>query len=100
MKFYVGGKSKIKETTIQYSWNKNISAQLIQPTKFNCTIMISENLAEPEWVSVPCTNIILTDVFVREFNSCNKSHKSKNINIETDIKVTFLCKIGEYMSTS
>ena len=102
MKFYANLEFKVKEITTQYLWIKNISAQLIQPTKFNCTIMITENLAEPEWVSVPCTDKIVTDVVcIRELNSCNKSHKSKEINIETDIKVTtFRCANNEFISTN
>ena len=63
--------------------------------------MMTENLAEAEWTSVPCIDKIITDVIcVRDLNSTTKNSTLNEINPETGIRLTtFLCNSSEFISS-
>ena len=72
-----------------------------QPSPVQVTSMILENLAEPEWISVPCQDKVLTDIVcVKELNL--KQNKTINFaQIDVNLKLTlFLCKNDEFISSS
>ena len=57
--------SSIKNTTPNALLVKKLASLYIQPVAnkdITCTLMVLENLAKPEWISVPCTEKILTDM--------------------------------------
>ena len=84
---------------------KKFASHYIQPVTNNnidCTLMMLENLAKPEWISVSCSEKILTDVV------CVKENKVKGDTftgfdpIKTDLEVTltiFQCGNGKTISS-
>ena len=96
--------SKSKTTTYNFALIKDASSQFIQPIAnitYKCTSMILENLAEPEWISVPCQDKILTDIVcVRELDL--KQNETTNFaQIDVNLKLTlFLCMNDEFISSS
>ena len=57
--------SLIKNTTPNALLVKKLASLYIQPVAnedVTCTLMVLENLAKPEWISVPCAEKILTYV--------------------------------------
>ena len=82
---------------------KRFASQYIQPVvneDFACTIMIMENLLKSHWISVPCTEKILSDV------ACVKEDKVNGNKLpvfkKTDIEVTstiFQCNDGMIISS-
>ena len=89
---------------------KSLSTQLLQPMhiyNLTCSIMILENLADPEWMSAPCNVRMIEDVICVE----NKTDENKNVTQFINIKQKlptkyhgmihiYPCKDGGYISSS
>ena len=94
-----------KNTTPNALLVKKFASQYIQPVAnkdIGCTLLMLENLAMPEWITVPCAEKILTSVVcVRE----NRKHGDIFLGFDeemTDIKLTstlFQCNNGEIISS-
>ena len=102
--------SSEKDTTPNALLVKKFASQYIQPVAnkdITCTIMMLENLAKPHWISVPCTEKIISDVACVEENQINGSKwgidKWPVFNEEKpDIDVTstiFQCNDGTVISS-
>ena len=64
--------------------------------------MMLENLAKPEWISVSCTEKILTDVVCVKENKVNGDTFTGFDQIKTDLEVTltiFQCGNGKTISS-
>ena len=97
--------SSEKNTILNALLVKRFASQYIQPVinkDIACTVMILENLAKPYWISVPCSEKILTAV------ACVKEHKVNEDRLavfdkeKTDIEVTstiFQCNDGIIISS-
>ena len=84
---------------------KKFASLYIQPVAHEdvaCTLMVLENLAKPEWISVPCSEKILTDVICVQENKV-KGDTFLGFDQEiTDKKVKltlFQCNNGEIISS-
>ena len=84
---------------------KKFASLYIQPVANNdnnCTLMMLENLAKPEWISVSCTEKILTDVVCVKENEVNGDTFTGFDQIKTDLEVTltiFQCGNGKTISS-
>ena len=89
---------------------KGLSSQLLQPMhiyNLTCSIMILENLADPEWISVPCNVRMIEDVIcVKNKNEENKS-VTQFINTKQEQSVKhhkrihiYPCRDGSYIASS
>ena len=98
-------KMKDSRPTLSAIKLKEIASVQIQPLtadSFNCTIMILDNLAEPEWITAPCMNKFFTVIVCVAEDSLKQI---KDINIKDQhLNVTqlnlFLCNNGEFMSSN
>ena len=84
---------------------KKFASQYIQPIAnkdVGCTLMMLENLAMPEWITVPCAEKILTNVVCVSKDRANDDIFLGFDQEMTDIKVTstlFQCYNGEIISS-
>ena len=84
---------------------KEIASQYIQPVAnkdIACTIMMLENMAKPEWISVPCTDKILTHVICVKKIKVNGDEFHGFEQIKTDLEITstiFQCKNKKVISS-
>ena len=84
---------------------KKFASHYIQPVtneNIACTIMMLENLAKPNWISVPCTEKILSDVACVKENKVNGDKLPVFNKKMTEIEVTstiFQCNDGIIISS-
>ena len=97
--------SLIKNITPNALLVKKFAAQYIQPVAdkdIGCTLIMLENLAMPEWITVPCGEKILTSVVCVSEDRHNGDIFHGFDQEMTDIKVTstlFQCYNGEIISS-
>ena len=88
---------------------KGHASKLLQPMhiyNFTCSIMILENLEDPEWISVPCDVRMIEDVVCVENKNKNKNitqflntKQNQSTKHHKGIHI-YLCKDGNYISSS
>ena len=94
-----------KNTTPNALLVKKFASQYIQPVAnkdVGCTLIMLENLAIPEWITVPCDEKILTSVVCVSEDRGNGDIFLGFDQEMTDIKVTsilFQCNNGEIISS-
>ena len=94
-----------KNTTPNALLVKKYASQYVQPVAnkdIACTLMILENLAMPEWISIPCTRKILSDVVCIKENKVNRNEFTRFDQIKTDLEITstiFQCSNGKIISS-
>ena len=95
----------VTKTTPQIALRlKKFAMKYIQPFKnkdFRCALMILENLAKPEWISIPCFRKVLTDIIcVKQFNESNNQGGERNEELiyAALTSNTFQCQTGEIIA--
>ena len=94
-----------KNTTSNALLVKQFASLYIQPVAnedITCTVMVLENLAKPEWISVPCAEKILTDVVCVKESMVNGDQypgfdqKRKDLEVAS---IIFQCNNGKMISS-
>ena len=68
---------------------------------FHCTIMILKNLAEPEWISAPCEDKVLTDIVCVTEHNLKQRKEPHDSDYSNTLKLMwFLCNNRELISSS
>ena len=95
----------IKTTTPNALLVKKLASHYVQPVAnedVTCTLMVLENLAKPEWISVPCAEKILTDVVCVKESMVNGDQypgfdqKRKDLEVAS---IIFQCNNGKMISS-
>lgn len=69
--------------------------------KLHCTAIILENLGEPEWISVPCGDKVLTDIVcTAEVSSKQRKEPIKTYSFNKFTLNLFLCNNGDVISSA
>ena len=101
---YLISEKYCKKYSIQSMYLENAS-KYIQPMKKNnlsCTAMVLENLATPGWISVSCSDAVISEIVcVKENNITYKGVDITHVQKVHKVMLTvFLCPDGQSISSS